>query len=187
MITFRAKYLSTHTIQRLNKNDDYDNVSAAFVQLSPHNKHDLRTIQNVQGLWGGSNSYALSIAQSATREANEIPDDRNKYYAITRQKSKYEKLNPYEILGLAKVTQRADAKHEIDYLQVEPTCEAFSFIREYKNLGTAMLNGIKKSAKGLDIILHSVPGAINFYLKNGFEFTENHWELIYHAAKRKHL
>lgn len=187
MITFRAKYLSTQTIQKLNNQDNYDNISTAFVQLSPHNKNDLKAIQNVQGLWGGSRSFALSIAQCATREANDIPDDRNKYYAITKQKSKFEKLNPYDILGLAKVTERADAKHEIDFLQVEPTCEAYSFIREYKSLGTAMLEGIKKAAKGFDVILHTVPAAINFYLKNGFEFTGDNWEMIWHAVKSKRL
>ena len=89
--------------------------------------------------------------------------------ALTEQTDNFEKLQPEKILAESSVSAFPFSKSiNIDDFQVHPKHNYFAQDRQFKKVGEALLNAIKRIFDGKEIILHAVPKSIDFYTKNEF-------------------
>lgn len=165
MINFKASYINSTTIKRINQPQTTDKV-VSFVELSPQSMSDVKAIRTLSYCWDDNKSFAGDLYNNL-RDCRLYSDDSGqKFYAITQQRNNFEKLDSDEILAVAQIHDRDDI--HLDLLQVDPANNNDVYLREFCYVGTAMLNCLKKLFPDKDITLKSVNSAIEFYLKNGF-------------------
>ena len=124
-VTFKANYVTQWQVlvKPTNKNDKPEYVSASFVELDPENENDLDTMYNLNLHWGFLETYAYQILDSMERIHKNLMryNENSKFYALTLQHDKFEKLEPKKILAVTELTEDKDKNSiSINYLQVDP-------------------------------------------------------------------
>ena len=173
-ISFKANYLFPTNIKK--NNTDYQ---VSFVELNPTSENDMKALSSIALYWDNHTSFAADIFETFKHHYityNLSPDER--YFALTSQKNKFEKLAPSEILGVAQIN-KSNRLLSLDFLQVDPEYKGIIFDSPYRRIGTALLNSIKKLYPRRDIILKPVESSIEFYKKNGFKTLDR--KMIYKA------
>lgn len=173
MINFTGQHISTTTILKYN-GSNYCRFKANIVELSPYSEDDLQTLKNTSYYWQDNNakdSLIKKMYRTALIFNNKeyLEECCPKFYAITTQQDRFEKLNPEDILSVSQISEISKDLVEIDFFQVAPECEYGTFERKYKKTGSEMLNFIKKRYKDSILILSAIISAIPFYKKMGFE------------------
>ena len=100
-----------------------------------------------------------------------MPTYNNHIYMATSQMQNFDKLDKNKILGLA---QMRDGDSYIDYLryfQVKPDLKYGTKNREYKHIGSAMIDSIKKIYNETIVLISSL-SATGFYEKQGFKLLD---------------
>ncbi len=185
MISFRAKYISSVNIQKINpKNDKKEPCEASFVELDPLNLYDTDAIASASIRWGKP-EYSELIANNMEMR-KKYPEkyrfDTNKFYAITTQKKYFNVPEPSEILAVCKAEEDTDGVITVKALQVKPDKYIYKEPFYYNHVGMGILQSLKKLFSGKDIKLFSTPNAKPFYLANGFmENKECETEMYYEA------
>ena len=182
MINFTGKYISTSTVYKQANSGKYKNSRAAVVELSPKSTKDLHFLEETARLWrGDSNSEVIAnkIYDNAYRELDNYArisgqdNYQTKFYAITTQRSHYDKLKPERALALGEISLITDDLLELDLCQVEPSCVYGKENRKFKQVGKAFLNFIIKEFEHHSIILSSLEPVKGFYKALGFQSISN--------------
>ncbi len=171
-ISFTAKFISPVTVKKLAAGGEYIPTSVNAVELSAKNKNDLKSLEAIKDLWG-KDSYAGEIYEDARYVNDYYEEYRPSFYAITKQKDSFEKLQPRDILGLFETQTTFGKILSLDYLQTNP-----EFLNKLqpalKRIGTAMLNLIEGINIGRRIEINPAVSAKSFYLQNGYKpISEN--------------
>ena len=185
MITFKGKYLHTMSIPKIK-----DNIGAqrkvAFVELLPGSEEDINTMTQISKEWGWIDSFANNIRMSMLREIlqpNLQLVNTKRFFALTTQEDKFDKLDYLQILGVAELENASNEQKNINYLQVNPDHAYGSAQAEYKNIGKSLLKGILNIHQdGVEFVLNSVSSSCEFYEKLGFNNTTG--TRIYRLIKR---
>ena len=168
---FKAKFIGSTPIQKLNPKGKYEKFEAAFLEFDPANKKDFNALKDISRYWYNS-QYANDICECAKALALKFIDaTKNKVYILTKQNKKFEKLNFQDILGLTEIELKKN-KNDIDIInihRIQVDEELLNTIRpEFDHVGTGILNMIKEKYNKI-IELNSVHSAIGFYENNGFQ------------------
>lgn len=183
-INFRAQKLGMTKIKKLNKNKNrYIPQKVAFIKFDLNTIEDKKALKNMDSEW--PYTFARSINKSILKQKDA------EVYALTLQNDSFEKIETNKILGLAEIVAIEDTdSHFLEYMQIHPdyAYKKGLFQRDYKNIGTALLNSIKKLDFIKKISTNSLFSAIDFYKTNCFDINkDNGYELIWEklATKKK--
>ena len=165
---FGAKFIKNVNIQKYNsKSHLYSNTKANFVKFEPENQSDINAIVSTAKAWKDQ-TFAGAIAQRAMYIVNGILNkDTNHVYVLTTQQSNLKKMKPGKILGMAHMSCEPE-ENELKFFQVNPKQKYGASKREYKHIGTGILNSLKELYKN-SIELSSTYQAAEFYEKQGFK------------------
>ncbi len=183
MINFRANYIGNTPIKQL-YNNKYVDTKANLIELNPNNNSDLMALKEIGNSWYCGSSLAAEIYLDAKENYLYSTKNKQKFYALTSQKDTFEKLNSEKILAVIEAEEYNKNILEIIFLQVHPYYNYYSYDREYKKIGSGLLDIIKKIYSDKIIILKPVFEAINFYLKNGFKELSKHSLYMYYKSNK---
>ena len=92
-----------------------------------------------------------------------------RFFGITEQKENFENLDHNKILGILQTRRNSSGKLEIENLQVSPETNFDAIVRKHKNVGRALLTGVKEIFKDeKEIVVNALDSAVPFYEKLGF-------------------
>ena len=167
-VSFKANYL--HSI-RLEKINNEKTQKAALVELDPKSELDNSSIQQIIYDWGGINSYSYDIAYNMGQILCELNDESMptpRFFAITEQRSNFNKLVPESILALAETTSMKDNVINIDFLETNIDQAYNAKNAKFQHIGTTMLDYLKTLFSGKTLELNATNESMSFYIKNGF-------------------
>ena len=188
-INFKANYIQPITIMK-RENKSYVPYEAALVEFNPKDELDLNTIKDISLSWE-ENSFAGWIHQNAFKRLFYQSNNKDHIYGIVKPQESYEKVQTKNVLGLADFSED-DNLTELNYLQTHPDnlsskypistpmtiwqiikkslcgSKFFSKKREYKNIGSAMLNFLKDVSDYRIMGVYADKNAIDFYKHNDF-------------------
>lgn len=167
-ISFGARYIHSVKIDKTNGGQKH---KAALIELDPKNEHDNSCVQQIIQDWGGIDSYTYDIAHNMGEILCDLHDDTMpipRFFAITSQRSNFNKLIPEALLSLSEITELKNGIINIDFLETMHEQAHNAKRPMLKHIGTKMLDCVKKIYKGKTLELNSTNEAIGFYLKNGF-------------------
>jgi hypothetical protein len=171
MVNFRANFINTASIVKYGHDNKPQVGNASFVELNPLDKNDYLTLNKVNLNWENCNTYANDITEKFNK-AYIAGDDRSKrkFYALTSQEDKFERLREDDVLGLALVeAYMGGISFFVDYLQVSPNHKHTVGGKHIKHIGTAILNSLKEIVPKKNIFLDAVNSEVGFYERNGFK------------------
>ena len=100
-------------------------------------------------------------------------DDVSRFFALTTQTKNVQKLNPSEILGLAKTSREYPYGYvNIDTVQVNPLDYFNNPLGEYKNVGKTIMNALISLFKNETLKIQSTPDNFVKYFEK-FNFTKD--------------
>lgn len=179
-ISFSAKFLSSPTIQRYDKNKNtFVDKKVSLVQFEPQNPSDKLAIKIANNKWGRyfiSQSIYLCADKLSHNEASK---DVNKIFMLTEQTDNFKKLDATKILALVQTQQNKNVPMELKWLQVDPKFQYLKEGREIRHVGKAIVDTLKNMYE--ELILDATYNAKKFYLKQGFELVDDinarfHWK-----------
>lgn len=166
-LAFKASYIGTAKIQRReNTGEKFTPYTTSFVKLDPYSSNDFETVRDVNLKWNYGKTFASYIYEHMDlEEHNPYYKD---FYALTTQNKDFDKLYSKQILGLAQV-RRTRMGIILEYLIARPDDNMHSKERNFKRIGTAIIECLKSIYNHKDISVESVDSAVEFYKANGFE------------------
>ena len=169
MITFKAQLIDSTNITRVIGNNKTKDHKVSFIELKAKDKKDLETIRKVASSWDRY-SYAGNIYGHAL-SAHLWEDDTDQvFFALTEQRTGFQKADPLEILGLCEIRKRPGTNHYISYIQTDPEYK-FEPLRfenaKYKHIGISLIKSLMKLFPQKDFVLHATHSSIDFYEKIG--------------------
>lgn len=179
-ISFGAKFLSSPTIQRYDRNKNtFVDKKVSLVQFDPKNLSDKLAIKIANNKWG---RYFISQSIYLCADMlshNETSKDVNKILMLTEQTDNFKKLDATKILALAQTQQNKNVPMELKWLQVAPKFQYSKEGREIRHVGKAIVDTLKNMYE--ELILDATYNAKKFYLKQGFELVDDinarfHWK-----------
>ena len=166
-ISFKANYICDSQVKRNNKP-----CSLSFVQIDTKNMSDIIALKELDYMWGRK-TYFSDISDNASLDnVYGLNSKFKQYYALTTQTKDFNKLDSEQILGLVQVEPDVHY-NEINYLQVLPTQNYSNPEREYKNIGSSIIDTVTKIYPNKKLMLYSTDAALNFYKKIGFVQDES--------------
>ncbi|MFI3300604.1 MAG: hypothetical protein R3Y28_04200 [Candidatus Gastranaerophilales bacterium] len=138
-INFGASLINRPNIKKLS-NGNYINTKANFVELScskniQENVDDKKAITELRAKW------LTPFSSNINKEINQpqIPSKVH-FYALTTQRKNLKKLDPDEILAIAKYIQEPKERDYLSLLQVNPQYTSTNSISQskYRHCGKAM-------------------------------------------------
>lgn len=166
-VSFKANYICNSQVSKNSKP-----CSLSFVQIDTKNTSDIIALKEL-GYMYGKNTYFSDIFDNANLDYLYGFNSKYKqYYALTTQTKDFNKLDSEQILGLVQV-EPDEHYNEIKYLQVLPTQNYSNPEREYKNIGSSIIDTVTKIYPNKKLMLYSTDAALNFYKKIGFVQDES--------------
>lgn len=169
-INFGAKFKNPVEILRKDSNGFFKPHRASFVEIEPQNWDDIKALAKIDHYWAENDQYACNIYTDALSLHHNY-DPNFKFFAITEQNDKFEKLNDEKILGLAEIKQQKPRDFHISYIQVDSR-NVYSLEPNFKKVGTRILDSIKAFADRITLNPDS-HGTEKFYAQNDFHPFDN--------------
>lgn len=170
-VGFKAQFINKCNIQKYSSNTcSFLPREASFIELDAKKWRDRRTLRKITKKW--DYSFATDIYRSQKSKNN------LRIFALTEQKTNFEKLDVEKILGLTQIQELESNVHYIDYLQTKPAYTANNPDRKYKNIGRKILDNLKNIFRKETLKLSSLyeDGVIDFYTKNNFKFEKFYFD-----------
>ena len=171
---FGAKFIKNASLLKQIENcKSYREEIVSCIKIDTQNESDIKALENIANYWIDSHFatdiyYAAKEIQNGNKYYNN-----NKIFAITKQKENFENLNPDNILGLVHVSPAGDNSLFIERIEADPDI-IFKQNREYKGIGTALLNHLKTITNKITCNPSNTKTVKKFYYKNGFvEYPSN--------------
>lgn len=170
-INFTARLMDSTTIpQRIGWRKHCD-MPVSIVEIDRHNFEDMHALGTTSTTWTEKGAQFLGTMYENALHGYTYKDVmKDHFLALTTQTSDFEKLEPNKILGVMQFAETRNPENEILFLEVNPeTCRTFNFIRQYKKVGTRIIDYVKSKYSEKDIYVRSARNAVKFYKKNGFK------------------
>lgn len=168
-ITFQSTFINDTKIIKNPYSKQKAERKASFVEIDPCSKKDIDTFNTLHQLWGTKSQFVSEILYDLKHDYNcEDNSGKRKYFALTLQKDKFENLSPYDILGVAQL-EKFENEHILEYIEVNPSYKSSMPERLYKNIGTGILDSIKKLKDIECIKVYSLANTISFYKQAAFK------------------
>ena len=171
MISFKASYIKPITITNKSQRDFPVKEEVALVKLDSSSLADLEAVDSTSSHWGYYETYAHDIKSTMSKEYY-LPgvrkNSQKEFFAATLQKENFQNLDSKKIIGLMQIDQTNPSACKLDFIQVSPELMNNSKISNFKNIGKAMIEGLKRLTQK-NIELNSIGSAGEFYKKLGFE------------------
>lgn len=166
-IHFGANFIGRVPVKKKNLRGKFETQKVSLVLIDTLNKNDILALKHTGETW---KDFATPIYEDAKMfYKNNERSNVHHILALTEQTDNFEKLQPEKILAESSVSAFPFSKSiNIDDFQVHPKHNYFAQDRQFKKVGEALLNAIKRIFDGKEIILHAVPKSIDFYTKNEF-------------------
>ncbi len=172
-INFQAQLLSkTKALKYDRDNGEYNDVPVSFVEVSPKDSDDMKSVRNAVEYWDGD-LYGMNIANSMGTlrwSTDENPSD--KFFVITTQQKDFQKLNSDNIEAIAHIFE-TKKRVKVVHLQVNPDLIYTLEQPKYKHIGKSMIDSLKDKYNDRSINLISSSTAQRFYEKQGFNRTKD--------------
>ena len=165
---FRAKFIKNTTISKQIENTkSYKDEIVSCIQIDPQNKFDIDALENIAKYWADghfvTNIYHVACAMRDDSKYYKY----NQIFAVTKQKDNFENLNSDRILGLVHVSPLNENSLFIEHIEADPEIISKTN-REYKGIGTAILNYLKTITNKITCFPSSSKTVKKFYFKNDF-------------------
>ena len=179
-INFKANYLNTTNIEKLSPTTKkFVPHEVSFVEINPRLKDDIKALKKMTKLWGEDSTFASPILYFAKT------DPRKRTFFITEQKDSFEKIDPKKILGITQLGKEIAGECSIEYLETKPGLQYSDKGREYKKIGSCILDGLKEIFQDKTLKVDYIFDRVEFYLHNGFDFRDEVLsDLIWNANKK---
>ncbi|MBQ4114256.1 GNAT family N-acetyltransferase [bacterium] len=190
MITFKANYLTTNYIPKVNPKESNLTQRVSFVSFNLKDKNDLQTLKNLSRNWLGK-SFAFRIYDDFKNHSKAPLKEYPLYfYGLTLQQDNFEKLDPKLMLGIAEAAPLIDDTFntfcdfytyndcEINFIQANPKSKYPNYSNGYKDIGKMLINCISNVFSNSNIWVAPAADAIGFYEKLGFESFPGILEMV---------
>jgi len=165
---FCAKFQNIVKISKLAEGSNkYADETASFVKIEPNNIDDINALKNIAKCWKDA-SFATNIYYAASAIRNDSKFYKNHMvFALTSQKSDFEKLDDDKILGIIHIAPLNKFWLFIEQLQANPK---YIYKKDslYKGIGTGILNSVKGMCSKMSCFPAESESVKKFYAKNGF-------------------
>lgn len=180
-INFKANLISKTYVRKLNPTaKKFVPHEVSFVEINPLQESDIKALKKMSKLWGDDSIFANTIYYFAKR------DPRKRTFILTEQEKEFEKLEPEKILGLTQLTRELSGIYDIEYLETKPEYQLENKNREYKKIGSQILDCLKKVFYESNLKVDYIFDRVEFYMKNGFIFEDAVLgDLVWKAPKNK--
>ena len=170
MITFKAQYIQPTTIKRRGLDGNFHDYKASIVELNADSENDLLALNKANCEWGNCKTILCDITRIFNFLNNKTRESQaERFFALTKQKENFEKLNEKDLLGVLQTRRNKDQTLEIENFQVAPDTNYNAVVRNYKNIGKSLIECIKEVFKNeKEILLEAEKSSIPFYEKQGF-------------------
>ena len=181
-IVFKAEFRENSTILSRNKSTgNYEKLPVRIVELQPKNKRDVSVIEKLDEEWfeiEGSSTIITDINNEIQNPSKLKNYEKRHFYALTKQRNNLQVLDANKVLGVAVFLENVSKnklENELELINSHPNCiKRANQHRQYKKVGTSILDFIKKKFDKKPIWVEALPSAVGFYEKNGFvEVTKN--------------
>ena len=195
-ISFKATNELNTTINKCTSQnvDNCTKIPASFIRLNPESTADYYAINNVADNYTRiiTEENLLNDGKKVKNYAKDIQSDfeeiyknshqaQNDYfYALTTQTDRFEHIDYSKVIGVAEVWNCPEISDFLDirYLQVSPSTNHDVANREYRNIGTTILNALKSLFPLRNIYVIADKNVRDFYTKNGFKVFRGN-QMIY--------
>ena len=180
-INFTANHIRNVTIAKKYYNK-YKPCKVSLVEMDAASKRDMKVISDTADKW--DISFTCFTYEDMVK-AHSDPDefDKLKVYALTKQKSNFDKMRYSDILGVIEVRKGYEDGNKIEVLQTNP-----KFIKEkrnpfpvFKRIGEKLTKYVKREFRKDPLYVHPAKTAIPFYEKFGFRKSKeasNRWDIL---------
>ena len=166
-IHFGANFIGRVSVKKKNIMGRFKTEKVSLLCIDTLNKDDIQALKHTRETWKDLTIHIYEDANMFYQNK-----ERSKFhhiFALSEQNDNFEKLQPEKILAESAISAYPTSKSiSIDYFQVHPKHNYFAKDRQFKKVGEAMLNAIKKIFEDREILLHAVPKSTDFYAKNDF-------------------
>ena len=166
----------------------YGNKKSSVIEFAPNSNSDKIALETAAKDWAKLESakytFANDIYDDYVDFSKGLAAENQHYLGLTVQEDTFEKTNPSELLGLAKIAHvdadRFDdsAVYVLDYIQTRPDCMHLKQCQNYKNVGQRLLDFVMYKFKDLPLVLMPTKTSVNFYLNNGFRWLSNGSDIL---------
>lgn len=164
MISFKSSYISPAYVMQNQYCNKWNKKEVAFTKLSPDSLNDLQTINEIADEWKSIDNIESYIRDDFNN--SNVEKAPFNFYAITKQKSKFDFLEPKDVLCIAE-TSNHDEFLFIDLLQAAPMFNYDNVNRTIKCAGSAMIECLKEITH-TPIVVFPLVSATKFYEKLKF-------------------
>lgn len=166
-IHFGANFIGQVPVKKKNIKGKFETKKVSLILIDTLNKNDILALKHTGENW---KDFATPIYEDAKMSfERKARSNFHHILALTEQTDNFEKLQPDKLLAESSIMAFPSSKKiNIDEFQVKPEYNYFSPNRKFKQVGTALLDAIKKIFQGKEITLRAVSNAVDFYSKNDF-------------------
>lgn len=171
-INFTANHVKNVTIAKKCFNK-YQPCRVSLVELDPANKRDVKVISDTADKWDISFT-CFTIEDMLAARSNSEALEKLKVYALTKQKSGFDRMKYSDVLGVIQVKKGYEDGNKIEVLQTNP-----KYIKDQKNkfpafrhIGKKLTKFVQKEYSEAPLYVHPTRFAVPFYEKLGFRSCE---------------
>ncbi len=169
-VSFNGKYVTRATIQKRDINGKYKDHNVSLIRIDLSNKEDIFALKKINDTWKDAIFTSDVYDDAKYLHDNDIFNSGRKFYILTTQKKRFNRLHPDSILAATGVSVKEFLPYvSIEHFETKPEFQFSEHNRLYKKVGTGLLNALKKAFEDKDITLHSVSSSLDFYKYNGFK------------------
>ena len=175
-INFTANLMNRTSIpQRISWRNCIDrNVS--IVEIDVNNQADVEAMEQTKDKWLKKGAMFIHhLFDDVVEPHNYYDIEKEHFYALTTQTADFKRLKSDDILGVMAFSETKNKANEITWLEVSPeTNKSLNKRREFRKVGTRLIDFVKNEFKSKDIYVHTAYDAEKFYKKNGFKSNTKH-------------
>lgn len=168
-INFTANHIKNVNIAKKYYNS-YKPCKVALVEMDPMNRKDVEAIGKTVKNWDITFTEFAYEDMIQAREDKELLSQLH-VYALTKQKSNYDKMKSSDILGVLELKQRYEDGNKIEALQTKPVFmnDKYYKVPKLKSIGKKLVKYVTKEYKDEPLYVNPARVAIPFYEKLGFK------------------
>lgn len=144
--------------------------SVSLVEMDVLNKNDIDAIYQTTQKWDSSFTvFTYDDMRKVSDKKQLIPYLH--VYALTTQRSGFDKLKTKNILGVAEVVENYNDGNKVEVLQTKPLYIKSSENKKpkFKHIGKALISYVKEKFSDKPLYLNPARSAVQFYEKQGFK------------------
>ena len=168
-VNFTANHIKNVTIAKKHFNK-YKPCRVSLVELDAANKNDVKVISDTAGKWDISFT-CFTYEDMIDAQANTEAFDALKVYALTKQKTDFDKMKYSDVLGVIEVKKDYKNGNKVEVLQTNPKFikEKFNPLPAFKHIGKRLTKFVKEEFGTKPLYVHPTRKAMPFYERLGFK------------------